>query len=280
MGFLRVVEVFPPMFPVSNKTEAIDLKGKMARLVEEVRSIKSVCDVVLVANVKNPAYIKLSTIEAAAVLHEKLRIAAAPSIVARDQNKLQLASTMLTAMGKGLPWMLLVWGDPYPPEVGSTNVRDYDSLSEVIEDAAVIRRRSKSKTRLLAPVDLRMLSNRSGVDLAGSRLRAGAEFLLAQPPTTDSGETLDSHLSILESTGLKKRVLLNVFPFRDLADVRRCEVYFGWNLPKSLHRMAATGKTALLEEARTVQARLRKSGARGVYVATRGRPEVAKEILG
>jgi 5,10-methylenetetrahydrofolate reductase len=280
MGFLRVVEVFPPMFPFSKKTVAIDLKRKMASLVEEVRSIKSLCDVVLVANVKNPAQIKLSSVEAASVLQEKLRIPAAPSIVARDENKLQLASTMLTAMGKGLPWMLLVWGDQYPPETGSSNVRDYTSLSEVIDEASSLRRRSKSKTKFLAPVDLRRLSKESGVELARSRIKAGAEFLLAQPPTTDSGETFDKHLSLLDSTGLKRKVLPNVFPFWDSMDVRHCEEYFGWKLPKPLHSLAAKGRGALLEEARIVQDRLKDSGLPGVYLSTRGHPDVAKKILG
>ncbi|MDA4120828.1 MAG: hypothetical protein OK404_00290 [Thaumarchaeota archaeon] len=280
MGFLRVVEVFPPMFPSSTKTEAIDLRGKMANLVEEVRSIRRVCDIVLVANVKNPAKVKLSTVEAASILQEKVKVPAAPSVVARDENRLQLTSTMLTTMGKGLAWMLLVWGDDYPPQVGTTNVRDYASLSEVIDEASLLRRRSRSKTKFLAPVDLRRLSKESGVELARSRIKAGAEFLLAQPPTTDSGRTLDEHLSLLDSTGLKGKVLLNVFPFRDSADVRHCEGYFGWKLPKPLHRLAAEGRAALLEEARAVQARLRDSGAPGVYVSTRGHPDVAKEILG
>jgi 5,10-methylenetetrahydrofolate reductase len=266
------------MFPTTGKAP-IDLEGKVVNFVEEVRDIRSLCDLALVANVKNPAKIKLSTVVSASLLQIKLRINAAPSIVARDENRLQLASSVLTAMELGLHGMLLVWGDRYPTEAHATNVRDHRSLAEFIREAAELRRRAGSKARILAPVDLRLLRNKSGVKLAKSRLRAGAELLLAQPPTTDAA-TLEDHLSLLEAAGLKKRVMLNVFPFRDSEDVRHCEEYFGWKLPEALHSLALRGRSSLLDGAREVHERIRAAGLPGVYVATRGTPAVAKEILG
>jgi 5,10-methylenetetrahydrofolate reductase len=278
VAFQRIIEVFPPMFPGSGK-DPIDLEGKVAKLVAEMWNIKSLFDLTLVANVKNPVKVKLSTIISASLLQSNLRINAVPSIVARDENRLQLASSVLTAIELGLHGMMLVWGDRYPAEAHATNVRDYHSLAEVIREAAGLRRRAGSDIRILAPVDLRLLRNKSGIELARSRLRAGAQFLLAQPPTTDAA-TLDVHLSRLETTGLKKRVMLNVFPFRDGEDVRHCEEYFGWKLPKALHTLATRGRNALLDEARDVQERIRAAGLPGVYVSTRGTPAVAKDILG
>jgi hypothetical protein len=131
----------------------------------------------------------------------------------------------------------------------------------------------------LAPVDVSLLGSSRGVQLAKSRIRAGAELLLAQPPTTDSGETLDRHLALLGASGLRNRVLLNVFPFRDKKDVLYCEKYFGWRLPRALHKMAGSGQAALLEEARRAARRIRREGLPGVYVSTRGHTDVAKKIL-
>ena len=267
------------MFPAAGK-DPIDLEQKVGKFVDEVRDIRSFCDLALVANVKNPAKIKLSTIVAASLLQSNLSINAAPSIVARDENRPQLASSVLTAIEMGLHGMLLVWGDRYPSKAHATNVRDYHGLAEFIREAAGLRRRVGSNTRILAPVDLRLLRSESGVELTKSRLRAGAELLLAQPPTTDSGATLDDHLSLLDTTGLKKRVMLNVFPFRDSDDVRHCEEYFGWRLPEALHSLAAKGGSSLLDEAREVHERIRAAGLPGVYISTRGRPAVAREILG
>lgn len=267
------------MFPAAGK-DPIDLEQKVGKFVDEVRDIRSFCDLALVANVKNPAKIKLSTIVAASLLQSNLSINAAPSIVARDENRPQLASSVLTAIEMGLHGMLLVWGDRYPSKAHATNVRDYHGLAEFIREAAGLRRRAGNNARILAPVDLRLLRSESGVELTKSRLRAGAELLLAQPPTTDSGATLDDHLSLLDTTGLKKRVMLNVFPFRDSDDVRHCEEYFGWRLPEALHSLAAKGGSSLLDEAREVHERIRAAGLPGVYISTRGRPAVAREILG
>ena len=279
MAFQRIVEVFPPALSISDKAP-FDLAEKVTEFVKGVRGIRTLCDLALVANVKNPSYVKLSTIFAASLLQERIGLSAAPSIVARDENRLQLASSVLTAMELELKAMLLVWGDRYPIQVGATNVRDHHSLAEIIRQAAGLRRRVGSSTRILAPVDLRLLRRESGVRVARSRIRAGAELLLAQPPTTDAGATLQEHLALLESTGLMDRVMLNVFPFRDTRDVSHCEEYFGWKLPRSLHRTAAKGGDALLEEAREVHKGIKAAGLPGVYVATRGRPAVARDILG
>jgi 5,10-methylenetetrahydrofolate reductase len=280
MAFFRVVEVFPPLFPISGDRKPIDLEEAIDRFVKSVRNVREYSDLVLVANVKNPAYLKLSTIQAASLLQDRAGVEAAPSIVVRDANRLQLMSSVLTSIASGLRTLVLVWGDRYPSSVGATNVRDYRSLSEVIEEAARITRRAKINTRLLAPVDVPKLTTKGGVKLARSRLKGGADLLLAQPPTTDPGPTFDEHLSLLESTDLKDRVLLNVFPFRSTQDVQYCEKYFGWKLPSSLYEAASRGEASLLDEAKKVALRLRKEGLPGVYVATRGKPEVARKILG
>ena len=112
------------------------------------------------------------------------------------------------------------------------------------------------------------------------RLRAGADMLLAQPPTTDAEETFDRHASTVRKAGLEGRVILSVFPFKGERDVRLYERKFGWALPKALHRAAARGEGHLLETGREVVRRLRSEKQPGVYAITRGDPAVAERLLG
>jgi hypothetical protein len=79
---------------------------------------------------------------------------------------------------------------------------------------------------------------------------------------------------------MRDSVLPGVFPFRSAPDVARCEAFFGWALPKSLHRVARAGKEALNEEASRVVKELRTQGYPGVYVSTRGTPLTARRLLG
>jgi len=174
---------------------------------------------------------------------------------------------------------MFAWGDDYPSSTRASNVRDFSSLGEAIRHASLVRRRAGSATRFLAPVDLDRLARSGGASQADNRLRAGADLLLAQPPTTDAERNFDRHASLLSSKGLAGRVLLSVFPFRNPADVRHCEKYFGWNLPESLHKAAAGGESPLLEMERSVVKRLRQDNFPGVYVATRGEPAVAERLL-
>lgn len=280
MAFLRVVEVFPPLFPFyEGAHEPFGLEDKIEGFVEGVRRIRDRGDLFLVANNKRPELLKLSTVEAAYILQDRLKVKAAPVIVARDMNRLQFLSTVVTVLAFGLDSAMIAWGDAYPASARVTNVRDFPSLGDALREVASIRRQASSAIRLLAPVDLNRLSNPRGVAQAKERLRAGADLLLAQPPTTDAESTFDGHSSTLEKSGLKDRVLLNVFPFRSRKDVEECEKFFGWRLPRSLHPRAENGKSSLAEVERAIVRRLRADGFPGVYLSTRGDPSAAETIL-
>jgi len=280
LAFLRVVEVFPPMFPAEGGERRINLERSVDDFVDGVKGIKQYADLVLVASVKNPAFLKLSSVEAASILKERARVEAAPVIVARDSNRPQVLSSVVTALSLGLRSLMLVWGDRYPTDGAPKNVFDFPSLSKMVSLTSLIADRTRSRIRILAPVDLSLLGSERGVALARSRLEAGADLLLAQPPTTDSRATLAEHASVLEATGLKENVLLNVFPFRGRKDVSDTASNFGWRLPPELYKASLAGGAALTKESRRVASALRRDGFPGVYLATRGRPETAKEILG
>ena len=279
MGFLRVVEIFPPLFPYSRRKEnRIEAPLAIERFVEGARGASSFADVLLIADVKNPNLLKLSTVEAAALLKERARLEAAPVLVVRDTNRKQFLSSVVTCLLLELDHVMFAWGDDYPAHSGATNVRDFTSLAESIREAELLRRRTGAPTKFLAPVNVELLSSKGEAKRARDRLRAGAEFLLAQPPTTDL-ESLDRHQTLLREAKLEARVLLNVFPFRGYRDVRECEAYFGWKLSKNLHDTAKKGERALIREEREVGRALRNRGLPGIYLNTRGTPGLAARFL-
>ena len=278
MTFLRVVEVFPPLIRTTEYRNAPDLGERVNSFVNEVRRIKEYADLVLVANLRDPQLTTVSTVSAAALLKQRAGVDAAPVIVARDANQNEIASTILGAYAWGLGSLMLAWGDRRGR--GARNVYDFASLSSAISKAEDLAAFYDGKKRILAPVNIDLLSSRKGLRLAKSRISAGADLLLAQPPTSDSNEAMDAHLALLDDAGIRKKVLLGVFPFRDLRDIVRCERLFGWRLPPSLKGRADSGSFSPIDEARAVVRRLRKEGLPGVYLSTRGSPDVARQVLG
>ena len=278
-GFLSIVEVFPPSFGGAEKEPVLGLRQKTRDFVERVRRIQPYADVVLVADVKDASRAKFSPVHAAALLRDETGVDAVPVVTARDSNRQAVTSSIVTALSLGLRGVMLVWGDRYGEEEGVRNVYDFGSLSEVVAHARGLADRAGGKCRIFAPVNIAKLGGDRGVELAKSRIREGADYLLAQPPTVDAGPTLRSHEKILSKLGLKDRVIPNVFPFRDPADIEYCRKRFGWSIPPRMDEIAKGGEAELLKEAKKAAAGLAESGFSGVYVSTRGRPELARFIL-
>ena len=279
LAFLRVVEVLPPLFAAAGSSmDRLAASAATERFGDEARGIRDFADVIVVANVKDLTRIKFDSVHAAVMLQEDFSLPAAPVVVVRDQNRPQFLSTVLTVVSLGLNSMMIAWGDDYPKSSRASNVRDFPDLARAIREASRIRSRARSPTRFFAPIDIEGLAYPRGVVLAKERLKAGADFLLAQPPTTDDGETFERHASLLERTGLKEKVLLNVFHFKDEGDVRKYERMFGWRLPGELHQ-AAKGEGGLVGLEREVIRRLRTEGFTGVYLSTRGNPSIAGRLL-
>ena len=277
MAFLRVVEVLPPLF----RSSAGDLRGAKAalgRFTSDVRKFRRYADVFLVANVKDPKVLKLDTVHLASILHEALGVDAAPVIVVRDQNKPQFLASVLTAMLGGAGSVMVAWGDDYPGGTAS-NVRDFESLAGAVAQTARLRRAARPDAMVFAPVNLERLTEPRELALAEERLAAGADLLLAQPPTTDAKGTFERHLALLDRVGLRKKVLLSVFPFMGRSDVSRYERMFGWRLPASLHDVARGGRAPLLEAERAVVRRMRRERLPGVYLSTRGNISLARDVL-
>lgn len=278
--FVTIIEVFPPSFNLDPEKEpSIGIREKARDFLERVKRVHQLADAILIAEVKDASRLKLSTVHSAALLKEELGIESIPVITARDSNRAAVRSTVLTALSLGIDSVMLVWGDKFTDQEGTSNVYDYRSLSEMISETRRLAERAEVDLTILAPVDLSLLLTGKGLRMTEKRLHDGASLLLAQPPTTDASSTLSRHIETVRGLDLGSRILLNVFPFRSKQDVDTCRVRFGWDLPPSLDYAATGGEPQLLKEARRVSEGIRNAGIGGVYVSTRGKPELARFIL-
>ena len=273
MSFLRVVEVFPPLVP-DPATAAADWRPES--WAKACSPLKEVADVVLVADLALPRRMFLSPVEAAARLKGH-GFRAFPTLVVRDMNSAGFQTALRSCAALGLDGVMVAWGDDYPAGSGVTNVRDYHTLAEAVKVARSVLDESTGGSMLLAPVSLE--KDPGAMSRGKERLEAGADYLLAQPPTTDALGTFDSHLELLEGAGLSGKVLLGVFPFRDDDDLAECESKFEWDLPERVHSIAQSGVEALDAECKSVVERLREEEMPGVYLSTRGDPTWAQRLL-
>jgi 5,10-methylenetetrahydrofolate reductase len=278
--FTRLIEIFPPNFAIETAKEPlIGIKQKLRDTITRVQKIENLADAIIVADMKDPARLQLASVYTAAVLKDELGAEVIPVIPMRDANRKAVRTTFLTCLSLGLESVSLVWGDRFSRGDGAQNVYDFRSLSDAVLEARQLADRSDVQATLLTPVNIAMLSGKRGVRLATSRLESGADCLLSQPPTSDVSKTLARHVSLLRKSGLEKRVLHNVFPFRSKEDLDACRERFGWDLPRELDKIALQGEPSLLREARRVVEALEAQNLPGVYVSTRGRPELARFIL-
>lgn len=278
--FTTIIEVFPPNFSIEvAKEPLIGIKQKMRDMVARVRRIEGLADAILVADMKDPGRLQLASVYTASVLKEELGADVIPVIPTRDMNRKAIRTVFLTCLSLGLESVSLVWGDRYADGDGSKNVYDFRSLAEAIAEGRALADRADVNATIFSPVNISSLGTPRGLRMTRERLGAGADALLAQPPTSDTVGTLEKHLEALRSDRLERKVLHNVFPFRSVEDIRACRERFGWDLPRELERIAQEGESRLLKEARGVTDALRDLGLPGVYVSTRGKPELARFIL-
>jgi len=279
--FTTVVEIFPPNFSAETAKEPLlGLRQKTQDVVSRVKKVENLVDCFVVADMKDLGRLKLSSIYTAAMLKQELDTEVIPVIAVRDTNRSGVRTLFLTALSYGLDSVMLVWGDRYNVGEGSANVYDYPSLSEAIREMRALADRANIRATILAPVNVAALDTKKGASIASSRLESGADCLLAQPPTTDATVAFSEHLRLIDEKNLRSNVLLNVFPFRDKTDIDACRARFGWKIPEVADRLAEEGGEArLIKESKMVVEKMRESRLPGVYVSTRGRPELARFIL-
>jgi 5,10-methylenetetrahydrofolate reductase len=278
--FTTLIEVFPPNFSAETAREPlIGIKQKMRDMIARVRRIEDLADAILVTDQKDPSRLQLASVYTSAVLKDELGTEVIPVVPMRDMNRKAVRTTFLTCLSLGLESVSLVWGDRYGNGDGFRNVYDFRSLAEALSEVRGLAERSDVSATLLAPVDISALGGKRGARMAADRLSSGADVLLAQPPTSDVAYTLEKHMERLSANHLEHRVLPNIFPFRSREDIVACRERFGWDLPRALETIAEEGEPGLLREARAVAEAAKERGLPGIYVSTRGKPELARYIL-
>ncbi|HUI00513.1 MAG TPA: methylenetetrahydrofolate reductase [Nitrososphaerales archaeon] len=279
--FTTVVEVFPPNFSSeATKEPLLGLKQKTQDVVSRVKKVENLADCLVVADMKDLGRLKLSSVYTAATLKQELDLEVIPVIAVRDSNRSAVRTLFLSALSYGLDSVMLVWGDKYLDGEGSANVYDYPSLSHAIKEMRTLADRANVDATILAPVNVATLDTKKGAEIAASRIASGADCLLAQPPTSDASVAFPEHLRLVTASGLRSNILLNVFPFRDREDIEACRKRFGWRIPQEADRLADEGGEArLIKESKNVVEKMREDRLPGVYVSTRGRPELARFIL-
>ncbi len=271
------MEVFPPTFE-SRGNSSIGLGKAEEDFIAGIKKVALFADRILVADLKDTSLLTLSPVRTAQMVHERTGLEAIPVIVARDFNRHAFRAAVVTAFETGCKSVLLAWGDRLPPGAGAKNVYDYGSLSEAIAEAKQIMVRARVDGKILGPVDLRRLATPEGRKLAASRLKAGADLLVAQPPSYTRG-VLREHVKTLRRSGLEDRVLPAVFPFRGADDLLATARKFQWDPPAELLQIANKGRNALNDEARSVVSSARRYRLPGVCISTRGTPELAGMLL-
>lgn len=256
----------------------MDLDDAQREFLEGVRSISEIADYVLVADLKDQSLLKVSSIQSAALLRDKLGVRAVPVIVARDANRSSVVTSVMTAFSLGLDNLFLVWGDRFVGSGRPKNVYDFASLADLIAESRALAHRVGVDVTIFAPLDI--ASGEEGLERGRRRLRAGADLLLAQPPTTDAASTFRKHRDAIEEGGMADHVLIGAFPFRGYEDVKDCANKFGWHLPPRILKIAAEGERSLSSETRKVISLAETQGIRGVYLPTRGNPATALAMFG
>ena len=176
----------PPNFNLEvSKEPLIGLKQKIRDMTARVRKIENLADAIMVADMKDSLRLELSSVYTAAVLKDELGVEVIPVMPTADMNRKAMRTMFLTALSLGLESIALVWGDRYAEGENTKNVYDFKSLAEAVGEMRALSDRADINTTLLSPVDVSSLNTTRGLRIARSRLRKGADCLLAQPPTAD-----------------------------------------------------------------------------------------------
>ncbi len=97
--FVRLIEVFPPNFSAeASKEPLIGIKQKLRDMVTRVQKIESLADAILVADMKDPARLQLSSVYTAAALKDELGTEVVPVIPTRDMNSKAIRTAFLTCL--------------------------------------------------------------------------------------------------------------------------------------------------------------------------------------
>jgi len=285
-NFARIIEIFPPGLPAPGliKPERkIDLSVRFERIVESISQLETIADAFSLPELRDGSRIHLNSVSVALELKRKSSSSIIPTITLRDSNRQNLLGTVAFAMFSGLENIQIVRGDPYSSSAEPKNVYDYSKIATFI---TIIREleshlSNAQKTCILAPVNLRKISEPDYVKIMRQREIAGVDIFVTESLFEDTSTYLDRVIAARDK-GVEIPIVHNIFPLRDYEDAVMCIQKFGWKISEDeLHGLKTQGPKFGVERARERYFGLldRKEISQGACISTRGNTEIVRQIL-
>ncbi len=289
-NFVRIVEVFPPGFPISTNSKKngnapkYDLSARFEQLADAVSRVESIADAFSIPELRDGLRIHLSSVGIANELRRRTGNDFVPTLTLRDSNLQSLLGTISFAIFAGIENLLLVRGDPFPPGNGgiSKNVYELKKLSSFVETVRTLEKSISSEHQLciLSPVNLLRSDNPKYIATLKEREISGIDIFLAE----QMFENLESYLARIKQLrkfGISKPIIHTLFPLKNYEDAVSCHQRFGWQIPeRELLELRTGGPGYGLEMARRRYRWLLESRdlVEGVCISTRGNPVVARFV--
>jgi 5,10-methylenetetrahydrofolate reductase len=238
-----------------------------------------------IADIKNTRRVYMDSVLTAIQLkkqHPWLEVI--PTLTARDRNKRALSGTLASILNSNIENLILALGDRYKgiEREYASNVYDIGKLSELLLEARQIEGRfDDAHLCLLCPINLTRVRDDRYLRIIAGREEAGADIFLAQTYLGPIDTYLEA-IDIVRSQGIESPILHNVFPFLSYEDALDVSRRFGFEVSKgSLSRLKEGGPNEGIRLAAEFRDILQSHRGKinGVYVSSRGEPELAIRII-
>ncbi len=285
-NFARIIEIFPPGLPAPGllKPERkIDLAVRFERIVQSINQLEAVADAFSLPELRDGSRVHLNSVSVATELKRRSSSSVIPTITLRDSNRQNLLGTISFAIFAGLENIQIVRGDPYGSTEEPKNVYDFSKVASFITTIRDLESHlaNNQKTCLLAPVNLRKISEPEYVRLIRQRELAGVDIFVTESLFEDTNTYLD-RVVFARDKGVNVPIVHNIFPLKDYDDAVMCIQKFGWKISQEeLHGLKTLGPSFGIESARKRYFDLldRKELSQGACISTRGNTEVVRQIL-
>ncbi len=285
-NFARVIEIFPPGLPAPGLIKAdrkIDLSVRFERIIESMGELEAIADAFSLPELRDGSRIHLNSVSVAAELKRKASSSVIPTITLRDSNRQNLLGTVAFAIFAGLENIQIVRGDPYGSRAEPKNVYDYSKIASFV---TIIREleahlSNVERTCILAPVNLKRISETDYAKIARQRELAGVDIFVTESLFEDTGTYLE-RVTSARARGIKIPIIHNIFPLKDYEDAVMCVKKFGWKISEDeLHGLKTQGPKFGVETARQRYFGLldRKETSQGACISTRGNTELVRQIV-
>jgi 5,10-methylenetetrahydrofolate reductase len=285
-NFARLIEIFPPGLPAPGLIRAdrkIDLSVRFDRIAESIEQLAAVADAFSLPELRDGTRIHLNSVSVAAELKRRTANSIIPTMTLRDSNRQNLLGMVVFAVFAGLENIQIVRGDPYASKSDPKNVYDYAKIASFVTTFRELESHLSNveKTCILAPVNLRRISEPEYVKLARQREMSGVNIFVTESLFEETAAYLE-RVTVARDKGINIPMIHNIFPLKDYEDAITCVQKFGWKISEGeLHGLKIYGSKFGIENARKRYFGLldRKEISQGACISTRGNTDLVRQIV-